>query len=75
MSEKFDPEAEFALHEALHTASIVLDIIERQLLNHQSFAKGSPFRKRAKKLFRQSFKLYQEIGAYNAQPIPRSTDD
>jgi len=63
----------FGFHEAVHTASIVLDLVDEQLLHHPAIAgKGEWFRLAAR-ASEALFNLYQAMGA--AQIAPHATDD
>lgn len=49
-------------HEALHAASIVLDMVERQLLDHPSVVVQKDWYAKAVSAHQHLFELYQAIG-------------
>lgn len=54
---------EFEMHEALDRTSNVLDIVQRQLVEHSVFKKTKKYKKSIKKVAKQLAKLYQQLGA------------
>lgn len=63
----------FGFHEAVHTTSIVLDLVDDQLLHHPAIAGNSEWFRLAAKASEALFNLYQAMGA--AQLATRSTDE
>ncbi|MEZ5938504.1 MAG: hypothetical protein R3C52_09805 [Hyphomonadaceae bacterium] len=49
-------------HEALHTASLVLDMLERHLFEHPAIASNPEWYKQAAMAHHHLFTLYQAIG-------------
>ena len=63
----------FGFHEAVHTASIVLDLVDEQLLHHPAIAGNGEWFRLAARASEALFNLYQAMGA--AQIAPHATDD
>ncbi len=63
----------FGFHEAVHTTSIVLDLVDDQLLHHPAIAGNSEWFQLAARASEALFNLYQSMGA--AQLAWRSTDE
>ncbi len=53
----------FGFHEAVHTTSIVLDLVDDQLLHHPAIAGNSEWFRLAAKASEALFNLYQSMGA------------
>jgi hypothetical protein len=64
----------YGLHEALHTASIGADFVDRQLLDHPCIKKNKRYRKLAGAAFDSLFELYQAIGADHLLPEKKNGD-
>ena len=62
LPEDTEPDAEFAVHEALDRAYIVLEFLEMTLMNHQTIIAHPEFYNPIHKMHTQLFNLYQEIG-------------
>lgn len=65
--------ASFGFHEAVHTTSIVLDLVDDQLLHHPAIAGNSEWFRLASRASEALFNLYQSMGA--AQLATRATDE
>ncbi|MGQ3214341.1 hypothetical protein [Shinella sp.] len=63
----------FGFHEAVHTASIVLDLVDDQLLHHPAIAGNSDWFRLAARASEALFNLYQSMGA--AQLVTRAVDE
>jgi hypothetical protein len=63
----------FGFHEAVHTASIVLDLVDEQLLHHPAIAGDSEWFRLASRASEALFNLYQSMGA--AQLATRSPEE
>jgi hypothetical protein len=63
----------FGFHEAVHTTSIVLDLVDDQLLHHPAIAGNSEWFRLAAKASEALFNLYQSMGA--AQLATRAVDE
>ena len=63
----------FGFHEAVHTTSIVLDLVDDQLLHHPAIAGNSEWFQLAARASEALFNLYQAMGA--AQLSSRSVDE
>ncbi len=63
----------FGFHEAVHTASIVLDLVDDQLLHHPAIAGNSEWFRLAARASEALFNLYQSMGA--AQLATRVADE
>lgn len=63
----------FGFHEAVHTTSIVLDLVDEQLLHHPAIAGNPEWFRMAARASEALFNLYQSMGA--AQLASRSTDE
>ena len=63
----------FGFHEAVHTTSIVLDLVDDQLLHHPAIAGNSEWFRLAAKASEALFNLYQSMGA--AQLATRALDE
>lgn len=57
-----DPVGDFSMHEALDRTSVVMDILDRTLLDHHSIVNNPKFYKMAHEAHTMLFNLYQEIG-------------
>lgn len=57
-------------HEALHAASIVLDMLERQLLDHPSIVVQKDWYAKAVAAHQSLFELYQAIGGAHIPDEP-----
>ena len=53
----------FDCHEALHTASLAMDFVDRHLLDHDAILTNPEWFRLAHRAFEQLFDLYQAIGA------------
>jgi excinuclease UvrABC ATPase subunit len=53
----------FGCHEAMHTASLIMEMIDRDLCDHPSIEQNEDWRKLAKNARSIVFDLYQAIGA------------
>lgn len=53
----------FGFHEAVHTTSIVLDLVDDQLLHHPAIAGNDEWFKLAARASEALFNLYQSMGA------------
>ncbi|QRI65002.1 hypothetical protein JQ506_08495 [Shinella sp. PSBB067] len=53
----------FGFHEAVHTTSIVLDLVDDQLLHHPAIAGNSDWFRLAARASEALFNLYQAMGA------------
>jgi hypothetical protein len=63
----------FGFHEAVHTASIVLDLVDDQLLHHPAIAGNDEWFRLAARASEALFNLYQAMGA--AQLAVRPADE
>ena len=63
----------FGFHEGVHTTSIVLDLVDDQLLHHPAIAGNSEWFRLAARASEALFNLYQSMGA--AQLASRSMDE
>lgn len=63
----------FGFHEAVHTTSIVLDLVDDQLLHHPAIAGNSEWFRLAARASEALFNLYQSMGA--AQLATRTADE
>lgn len=63
----------FGFHEAVHTTSIVLDLVDDQLLHHPAIAGNDEWFRLAAKASEALFNLYQSMGA--TQLATRSLDE
>jgi len=63
----------FGFHEAVHTTSIVLDLVDDQLLHHPAIAGNSEWFRLAARASEALFNLYQSMGA--AQLVTRAVDE
>ncbi|WP_199564217.1 hypothetical protein [Shinella sp. WSJ-2] len=63
----------FGFHEAVHTTSIVLDLVDDQLLHHPAIAGNAEWFRLAAKASEALFNLYQSMGA--AQVARHSLDE
>ena len=63
----------FGFHEAVHTASIVLDLVDDQLLHHPAIAGNTEWFRLAARASEALFNLYQSMGA--AQIVTRAVDE
>lgn len=63
----------FGFHEAVHAASIVLDLVDDQLLHHPAIAGNDEWFRLAARASEALFNLYQSMGA--AQLATRATDE
>ena len=50
-------------HEALHTAWLLLDTLDRHLLEHPAIILNAAWYKRVKRAHNELFAVYQDIGA------------
>lgn len=60
----------FGFHEATHTASIILDLVDEQLLHHPAIAGNSEWFRLASKASEALFNLYQSMGAAQLDTRP-----
>lgn len=65
----------YGLHEALHTASIGVDFVDRHLLDHPCVKKNKKYKKLAKAAFQNLWDLYQAIGQDHLMPGEKSDGD
>ena len=65
----FEP-GTYGCHEALHSVSIVLGIVEQNLLEHPSIIKDPAWYRHASKAHAALFSLYQEIGVRHLGEMP-----
>jgi hypothetical protein len=63
----------FGFHEAVHTTSIVLDLVDDQLLHHPAVAGNEEWFRLAARASESLFNLYQAMGA--AQLATRAADE
>lgn len=64
-----------ACHEGLHAASIVLDMVERQLMDHPAVVVNKDWYAQAAAAHHHLFELYQAIGgAHLPDPDPGGED-
>jgi len=63
----------FGFHEVVHTTSIVLDLVDDQLLHHPAIAGNAEWFRLAAKASEALFNLYQSMGA--AQVARHSLDE
>ena len=63
----------FGFHEAVHTTSIVLDLVDDQLLHHPAIAGNEEWFRLAARASESLFNLYQAMGA--AQLATRAADE
>lgn len=63
----------FGFHEGVHTASIVLDLIDEQLLHHPAIAGNTEWFRLAARASEAIFNLYQSMGA--AQVARHAADE
>lgn len=54
---------EFGKHEVLHTASIILEMFETYLLEHEAVETDADVKAAADKVFDELFRFYQLVGA------------
>lgn len=59
----------YGCHEALHTAHLMTDIVERHLLTHPAILLNADWYRRAHRAVHEIGTLYQEIGS--AEPAKR----
>ena len=62
MDKKFAP-GSFGCHEAMHTASVVMTLVEASLMDHPAISARPDWYKLASDAHRTLFDLYQAIGA------------
>ncbi len=60
--EKFIP-GSYGCHEALHTASLLMEMVSRHLIEHPTIMLDREFYARARRIHGDLFDLYQAIGA------------
>lgn len=60
----------FGFHEAVHTTSIVLDLVDDQLLHHPAIAGNSEWFRLAAKASEALFNLYQAMGTTQVATHP-----
>lgn len=53
---------DYGTHEVLHTASVLFDSWERQIMDHARLKENPKWKKQAQKAFDEMFKLYAMIG-------------
>jgi hypothetical protein len=63
----------FGFHEAVHTTSIVLDLVDDQLLHHPAIAGNTEWFRLAARASESLFNLYQAMGA--AQLATKAADE
>ncbi|WP_245290057.1 hypothetical protein [Neorhizobium galegae] len=61
-ADKFAP-GSYGCHEALHTASLLMEMVSRHLVEHPTIMLDSEFYARARGIHGELFDLYQAIGA------------
>lgn len=54
---------EFGRHEVIHTASIVMDMFETYLLDHEAVETDPEVKEAAEKCFNDLYNFYQLVGA------------
>lgn len=54
---------EFGKHEVVHTASIMMEMFETHLLEHEAVETNPDVKEAADKVFEELFQFYQLVGA------------
>lgn len=54
---------EFGKHEVVHTASIMMEMFETHLLEHEAVETTPDVKEAADKVFEELFRFYQLVGA------------